>query len=242
MFAQAIRSMFFPQKRVLRKPRPGTIKNNYSCADGTLEWHIKNYLNKQMTAGDCLQGFIEHMAYDDALHIKENEEIFPMVEDLLEGATWKTEWDYGCENYNPSRPEPWLRCVHSIYGNKLYYIREAERLLEDSGKEITAKNIAETTAHWGTSISEEDYLSRDSLQTKAEYLRKKINSGDFTPKEALIMIKDNWELLYPYQSSYEAIEYCVAASENHAKPKYFDSAFRDFGYKMGELYRQAKEK
>lgn len=242
MLFKKIISMFSPKKQKLHKPRVGTIKTNYACDDSNLEMHIKAYLSRESTAKECLQAFIELMAYDDKKHLKENVIIFDMLEDFLQSSTWKTEWTMDCGDYNPARPEPWLRCIHDIYGTKLHYMKEAEEILQDSGKDVTAENIAATTAHWGITVSEEEYLHKDEITLKESHLRTTIESGNFTPIEALHMLKDNWDLLYPYQSTYEAIEYCVAASENHSTPKYFDAAFRDFGHKMGSLYQKAKEK
>ncbi len=241
MLVQKFLSMFRPKQK-LRKPTTSNIKNNFACEDATLEWHIKAFLNKEITAKKCLQAFIEYMAYDDDRRIKENEIIFDMLEDFLQEATWKTEWTMDCGDYNPARPQRWLDCIHEIYGNKLFYIKNAEQFLTDFNKEITAENIEEATAQWGNPISAEEYLHKEEIAEKADTLREKVESGNYTPKEALLMVKDNWNLLYPYQSTYEAIEYCVAASENHTTPKYFYSAFRDFGHKMGSLYQKAKEK
>lgn len=242
MLVQNLISMLQPKKKALRKPPVSNIKTNFACSDATLEWHIKAFLSNESSARDCLQAFLEHMAYDSHLRIKENEVIFDMLEDFLQDATWKTEWTMDCGDYDPARPEPWLRCVYEIYSNKLYYLRNAERNLENEGKEISAKNVALATSQWGIPVTEEEYLHKEELEAKEAQLREKICSGNFSPKEGLLLVKDNWDLLYTYQSTYEAMEYCVAASENHTTPKYFYSAFRDFGYKMGELYRQAKEK
>lgn len=235
-------SMLQPRKKALRKPSASQIRNNYACSDVALEREIKAFLNHEIDARDCLQTFIEHIAYDEDRRIKENEIILDLLEDFLQDATWKTEWTMDCGDYDPTRPEPWLRCVYMAYSNKLYYVRAAEENLANEGKEITAENIAKATSNWEISLTEEDYLNIAELKAKENFLREKICSGDFTPKEALLLVKDNWDLLYTYQSTYEAMEYCIAASENYATPKYFYSAFRDFGYKMGELYRQAKEK
>lgn len=233
-------SRLFPRKEKLKTPRPSNIKCNYACEDADLEWSIKDCLNGNRSAQDCLQDFIERMAYRDCLHMKENESIFPMLEDFLENATWKTEWTADCGDYNPHRPEPWLRCIYSIYDSMLLDIECSENLLRDWKKDITTEAVMQVTN--SKSITPEIYENRAELTTKRDEIKAIIEAENFTPKEALLLIKDNWNLLYPYQSTYEAIEYCIATSENHTEPKYFDSAFRDFGYQMGALYRKAKEK
>ena len=91
------------------------------------------------------------------------------------------------------------------------------------------------------SITPEIYANKGQLLSKRDELKAFIDKGEYTPLEALLLIKANWSLLYPYQSSYEAMEYCVRASKNHTQPKYFYSAFRDYGYKMGTLYRKVSE-
>lgn len=236
-----ILSLLFPKKmEKLKAPRPHTIKNNYSCEYEDLEYCIKAYLNGNMTAEECLERFINTMAYKDCFHIEENAEIFPLLEDFLANATWKTKWTADCGDYDPHRPEPWLRCVYSIYDSMLMDIECSENLLKDWHKEITTDEIMKVTHN--KSVTPEIYENKDQLASKKEELKAIIEKGEYTPLEALLLIKENWSLLYPYQSSYEAIEYCVCASENHTEPKYFDSAFRDYGYKMGTLYRKAKEK
>ena len=236
----SILSIFFPKKEKLKAPRPINIKCNYACEDSNLEWSIKDYLNGNRTAKDCLQDFINTMAYRDCLHMKENETIIPLVEDFLQDATWKTEWTADCGDYNPYRPEPWLRCIYSIYDSMLLDIECSENLLKNLKKDITTEAVMQFINN--KSITPEVYESKDKFSEKREEIKVIIETGKFTPKEALLLVKDNWNLLYPYQSTYEAIEYCIAASENHTEPKYFESAFRDFGYQMGTLYRKAKEK
>ena len=53
-------------------------------------------------------------------------------------------------------------------------------------------------------FSDMEYSGRKRVTQKEKFLREKICSGDFTPKEALLLVKDNWDLLYTYQSTYEA--------------------------------------
>ena len=228
------------KKDSLKKPEPVVIKSNYACEDSELEWQIKTYLSRECSELDCLQGILEYMAYIDCLRMEENKEIFEILEDFLESATWKTEWTMDCGDYNPSRPEPWLRCVYSIYDNILHDISIAETLLVRSDKEITTEEVIGLIHN--KSVTPEVYENRAKFKAKGKEIQSIICGGNFTPKEALLLIEESWELLYPYQSTYEAIEYCILASENHTVHKYFDSAFRDFGYKMGTLYRQAKEK
>ncbi len=241
MFINNFISMLFPKQKP-NKRTVNNIKNNFTCKDVTLERYIKAFLNKEIDAKECLQAFIEYMAYDNDKHIKENKIIFEMLEDFLQDATWKTEWTIDCGDYNPTRPETWLRCIYSIYGDKLHYIKHAEQFLTDLNKEITADNVEETTSHWSMPVTAEEYLHKEELSKKEKNLREKIESGKFTPKEVILMVKDNWEVLYHYSTAYETIEYCIAASEHHITPEYFSSAFRDFGRKMGEIYCKVKER
>lgn len=229
------------KKRVIHKASSGGAKKtNYTCEDENLAWNIVPYLNDEITAKKCVQGILYYMAYHPHRQIKENCEIFEPLEGLLETATWKTEYDASCGDYNPHRPEPWLRCIHSIFGNMLFYMDEAERQLSEEGAEITPENIAERAGTYINYIDVEICRNRKEIETKEAQLKSQINSGDFTPKEALMMVKDNWQYLYPYQSTYEAIEYCVAASENHAKPKYLDAALRDLGQNLSAIYQNEK--
>ena len=239
-FLSVLSAILSNKKDTLKNPKPYTVKSNYACEDSALEWQIKTYLSRERSAIDCLQGIIEHMAYRDCLHMEENKEIFGILEDFLESATWKTEWTMGCGDYNPNSPEPWLRCVYSIYDNILRDISIAETLLKDLKKEVTTEEVMNVIHN--KSVTPEIYQNKATLEAKGKEIQSIICGGEFTPKEALLLIKESWELLYLYQSTYEAIEYCIAASENHTVHKYFDSAFRDFGYKMGVLYRKAKEK
>ncbi len=241
-FLHFFKNLFRSKKNVIHQPRVSEFKLNYACDDPSLEWHVKAYLSRNISAKKCLQSFIENMAYDENKRIKDNEIIFDILDDFLKNATWKTEWTIDCGDYNPSRPEPWLRCIYSIYSEKIFFMKEAEEFLKENGKDITSKNIAAATVHWGMSVSEEEYLHKEDFVQKENQLRTIIESGDFTPYQALKMIKENWDYLYRYQSTYEAIEYCIAASENHTTSKYFDAAFRDLGHKLGTLYFKAKEK
>lgn len=232
-------TLLSPKKGNLRNPKPYTLKNNYTCEDSRLEWNIKAYLNREISTKDCLQNLIEYIAYRDCLHMFENQELFCILEDFLDVATWKTNQTLDCGDYNPTNPEPWLCCIYGIYSCMLTDINNAETSLKNLGKEINMEEVMNYIHN--ESVTPEIYKNRVALETKEAELRSIICGGNFTPKEILLLIKDNWELLYPHRSIYEAIEYCIVASENHTIHKYFDSAFRDYGYKLGPLYRQANE-
>ena len=233
-------SKLFSKKEKLKSPHISNIRCNYVCEDANLEYSIKSYLNETRTAKDCLQDFIEQMAYTDCLHMKENETIFPLLEDFLENATWKRKWTADCGDYDPQRPEPWLRCIYSVYDNIIMEIEGIERMLGHQNRKITTEAVMKYVEN--KAITPQVYEHKDQFVSKKEEIKAIIEKETLTPKDALLLIRANWDFLYPHSSSYEAIEYCVAASENHAEPIYFKSAFRDFGYTMGTLYRKAKEK
>lgn len=119
-------------------------------------------------------------------------------------------------------------------------IERIERMLGHQNRKITTEAVMKYVEN--KAITPQVYEHKDQFVSKKEEIKAIIEKETLTPKDALLLIKANWDLLYPHSSSYEAIEYCVAASENHAEPIYFKSAFRDFGYTMGTLYRKAKEK
>ena len=189
MVIQALRSIFPEKKPILQIPESETIRNNYLCDDKSLEGTIQHYLNGSFTAGECIRKLLWPAIRDKDFRIIENKEIFPLTADLLDVATWKTEWTQDCCDYNPHHPEYRL-----------------------------------------------NFLSND------EAFHAKIAVRDYSPKEALLMIRERWDRIYHKQATYEAIEYCIAASENHSNLKYFGAAFRDYGRKMGSLYRELKEK
>lgn len=228
------------KKKNFKTPRPSTIKCNYTCEDTSLELIIKSYLTDTRTAKDCLCRFIRRMAYRDCLRLKENEIIFPLMEDFLNEATWKSKHTLDCGDYDPLRPEPWFRFIYSIYDNMLFDIYASEELLKIWKQKITPESIMQVIQN--PSITPEIYKNKDLLLLKKEELETIINRNSFSPKEILLIIKENWNVLYHYQSTYEALEYCILCSENHTTPMYFDSAFRDLGYKLGKLYKEANEK
>lgn len=232
-------SFFFPQKNTDKSPITHK-KVNYVCEDSELEWNIKAYLNRDLSAKECIQNFLEFIAYNNYLHLIENQEIFEIIEDFLRNATWKTEWTIDCGDFNPQRPEPWLSCVYNVYTNLLFDINVSETLLKNMGKEITTAEVMKVIQN--KTITLELYENKSTLKDKETKFKAIICSGNFTPLEAFLLIKENWNLLYPYQSTYEALIYIVTTSENHTVHKYFDSAFRDYGYKMGIIYKKAKEK
>lgn len=235
-----ILSLFLTKKEKAKVVRTNAVKYNYACEDANLEWNIRAYLNNLISVKECFQSFIEYMAYIDYLHVPENEAIFPLLEDFLEDATWKNKWTADCGDYRPDQPKRWLDCIYSVYDYMLLDITCAENFLKEWNKDITTEAVMKVIQN--RSVTPEIYENKDLLTFKKDELKTIINEGKLTPKEALLLIKDNWSVLYPYQSSYEAIEYCVAASEKHTDCKYFQSAFRNYGYKMGSIYRKAKEK
>lgn len=159
---------------------------------------------------------------------------------MLSEATWKAERDIACGDYDPERPEIWLSCVYAIYEQKTSYLEGAEQLLKDADEDITSEKVCEMTSTWEIPITDEDYRQQEAIREKGVSLREKIYSHTYSPREALDMIADERNLLYKNEMAYEAIEYCILASENHKYFEYFEAEFKNIGHSLGNLFVNLK--
>ena len=148
------------------------------CSDSTLNNLAMYYKNGQLSAERCLQGILQHMAYNNNLRIEENNIILNILASFLVEATWKKHIDWDCGDYDPNNPEPWLSV---LYTTSIY-------------------NDETTNSH---------------LNTLKKIVLSEIKDGTLTPVKIVDYIKYDWYFLCKYQYTYEALEYCIAASENH---------------------------
>nr|WP_295266669.1 hypothetical protein [uncultured Blautia sp.] len=228
------------KKKALAQPKPYNIYSNYSCPSPELTRIITAYLNQSADATRSLQRIIETMAYNDPYRIPENSEIFPILEDLLQTAVWKSEWTADCGDYNPQRPDTWISCIYRVYDNKLRSIQCAEDVLRMEHNNLTPEAISDAT--YERDITPEMVAKKEDLQEKRDTIKATIDSGIYTPLDVLHLIEDSWYLLYPYQTSYEAIEYCIAASTQHTTLPYYSASLRDIGNHLGARYDERKKK
>lgn len=233
---------FFSKFNKKNLQKTNTSISDYSCDFEDLSWPIRSYLNQDITIEDCLESIIETMAYLDYLRIKENKEIFPILEDLIAKSDWKSEWTEDCGDYDPDRSDLWLDCLYRCYDSKLRNFEASENTLKLMRKEITTENVLEMSKYHDSAITKEMYEKKDSLIKKRDHLKNIVESKVLSPAEALNLIKENWNFLYNWQSAYEAIEFCIIASTNHTTMRYFDVALRNIGYTLGPLFKKAKEK
>lgn len=176
--------------------------NNYTSGDKNLDFVITPYLEGETDYQRCLQSIIQQMAYNPRLQIRENDCIFDCLFEVLEYATWMTEWDpYTSGDYNPEKPGIWLGCIASTY-----------------------------------------YKYDDPKNAKYIELKNKIEAREYTPTEALRMIREHWDKLYNSQAGYEAIEFCLVCSENHSAQSNINRAIRDLGYKLGVIRNSLEKK
>ena len=105
--------------------------------------------------------------------------------------------------------------------------------------ELTPEAVSEAT--FERDVTPEMVRKKDALREKRNAIKATIDSGIYTPLDVLHLIEDSWYLLYPYQTSYEAIEYCIAASTQHTTLPYYSASLRDIGNHLGALYERKKK-
>ena len=195
----------FLSKKGIAKSNPSVISAvvpDYDCGDKDLNFAIKPFLSNQVSAEHCLETILHQMAYLPKMQIKDNICIIECLKDILEGATWMTEWDgYKSGDYDPNNPDRWLGCIYSAYY---------------------------------------DYSEQNNEQY--DELKRIVNGREYTPLQALEMIKTHWDKIYGHQSAYEAMEFCLVTSEHHSNPSYISSNIRDMGYQLAPIYNKIKEK
>lgn len=224
-------------------PRAKKITNcstiNYTCEDEQLDTYIKEYGSGIIDAKQCIRNILEYIERFDALHIKENCMLFPLLEDMMRDSEWKTEWTYDCGDYDPSKPERRLSAVHEAY--KLAYdrISYTEEILVKSHRPADANAIVEKLNR--PYITADMVINRNILKEKEEETKAIVQSGNYTPYEALLLIKENWRVMYPNVDAYSAIDYCLICSKNVTIPAYFDSELRNIGLTLGNTFKNLKE-
>lgn len=95
--------------------------NTFSiCSDPTLNSLVIDCKNDQIAVERCVQGILQHMAYNNELRIEENHIILNILIEILDESTWKKSIDWDCGDYDPNNPYPWVNVLYttSIYNDE----------------------------------------------------------------------------------------------------------------------------
>ena len=180
---------------------------------------LKLYYSGQMTYRNMLSGIIEYLAYDSEHRKSQNLEFLKLMIEIVGSSDWRSgnviEGDYT----NRNRKDHVDR-IFNIMDILKMHIQERKDLCESSPA-LKAANIKP----WTMEVNDQtkvDILTKketyedmyiEMLDHRRDTILRELNNG-VTPGRALELIAENWEYLYPYQSTYEAIEYCAKIAEN----------------------------
>lgn len=144
-------------KAEISHSRAPAVVFDYTTGDENMDFAIIPFLAGEYDYIRCLQAILNQMAYHPGQQIEANKCIIDCLAEVLEDATWMTEWNpYKSGDYRPERPSIGLSCltqVHSPDWKKQDEVREmlirreytpleAIKMIEDKWNKLYKNQLA----------------------------------------------------------------------------------------------------
>lgn len=190
--------------------------SEYSGSDKNYTRQITRLYNEEQDFEHTLQNMTELMAYSDGYIKKENIEFLQVVRDAIGSSGW-TDEDVYKGDYHVGNREFQLDQIFDIFHIIADEIKRNIELAEtplfkEQGKkpwEIPASDNRRKELLRNASIYSEAAI--ESFLHKEKSIKAELSKG-ITPGQAIDLIIENWEYLWNYTSTYEAVEYCIVLS------------------------------
>lgn len=187
--------------------------NEYSGGDKNYTLQIKWLYNGDQNLENTLQNMTELMAYSEGYMKKENIDFLQVVRDAIGSSDW-TDEDVYKGDYQLGNREYHLDNVFDIFYIIADEIKRHKELAEtpmfkEQDKkpwDIPASDNRRKELLRDASIYSEAAI--ESFLQKEKNIRAELSKG-VTPGRAIDLIIENWDYLWNYSSTYEAIEYCI---------------------------------
>lgn len=167
---------------------------------------LKNLYSGNFTMRRTLSSILEVVAYNEARRTPNKVRLAEIIKQAVSGKKWREDWAMECGDYNPKRREPWLRVIYEVYERLVRDMENCENLIKSS-ELFEDKKPWEISANDG--ITEERYFKKAEFKVRAEILKRQVEDSEISAEEVVTLIIENFDVLHEYQSTYEALEYCI---------------------------------
>lgn len=167
------------------------------------------------------------IAYNDKRHLIENIQLVKTIKQAVTGNDWKLARDSECGDYDPKCKNVWLNCIFSIYDNILNQINLRDEIAKNNTP-FNNTNPWEIEIPNAIPITKDIYFQKNNISVKRESLKRQLNDPDVTPEIVVSLIGENFEYLYNYKSTYEALQFCILCCDEIADNPANRKSLRDF--------------
>ncbi len=213
---------------------------NYDTGHDYINNNVRYYLAHYDDEENCICSFLHMMQARPQYQILENNSIIPIIKDYIQNATWKTKRDITCGNYNPFEPDRWLEVIYIRYDLMFRAIQNAENMIRTLPI-MKDQSVLEIVKNADPEITQDVIDIKDQLPALANDMQAKVEAAD-TPFDIVNLIEKSWNYTYNTMAIYNALEYCIMASENHEVHPNFSASIRNLGYTLAPLYNAIDEK
>ncbi len=222
------------KEKIAGNQKPNTIpleSIDYDTGNENLTYAIKFMLGNYHDEAECLESITHLMEPLDDYQIRENKVILPIIEDLLQEATWTKIWN--CKKHN----------MEILY-EKFYYmnmhIEQAKKFVEKwKPEDITVLSMAQSD---DSAITQDIIDHPELIQEKYEKYKAIIEEDQYTPLDAIKMFEENWDYIYNRGVTYKALFYIINLSENHIITPCMRTDIKNLGYELGPIYEDIRIK
>ena len=205
----------------------------YAGSDANYKAIARELYSNDSKIGKCYQDVLQMMGYRDEYLDRNNLDFIKIIRESLNGAAWDNNEDTNFTDYRIENREFHIDNLSGIFKTIVTQLEFRKKFVNES------KLLSEELTPWDMTVQDERY--KDILMTEANYSDKAIENFKYiaqsfeeglkqaiTPKEVVDIIITNWEYLWNFASTYEAVEYCVVLANKLIDKPIIKRKIREF--------------
>ncbi len=200
--------------------------------DEKYQFYLKSLYNGDIDLRETLSRMIRLQAYNDNYMRKDNIELVKVIRDATGTSQWYKDGRYAGD-YALERREYYIDCMSEIYGAIARMIERNINLSESKGFEEykdTPWRIPSQDLRYKKTLQDKNNYSRTViqlfLQREADF--KSEVEASTRPGQILDLLLNGWEYFWNFKTTYEAIEFCLALTENISDNALIRKRVREF--------------
>ncbi len=194
--------------------------NDFLSKDKNFKVHLLNYYSKDsdLDFRDCLARLTELMAYNPEYTEYDNIDFVKVVRAAIGDSPWFSETElhnHYTGDYSLDNKHTYVDSAFSVFENAINMVLDNKKFAKENNIE-EPWTLKASDKRYNEIINKEEYYSEEglnSLEIRIKKIRKELNT-DLAPGFILDMIIANWDFLWNFKSTYEAIEYCIRLASN----------------------------
>ena len=175
---------------------------------------------------------LEMEAYDISYMQKNNKTLISIIRDSIGTSKWaeRSQINWECGDYIYSTRESSIDYAFNAIDAVIFHLKNNLSVYKENESFGKPWTWPVGDSRHAEILTNENYYKPgaiEQLEQRLTQIRKRLE-GDITPGEAIDLILENWDYLWNYNTTYEAVEACVLLADHIADNKIIRRRLRDF--------------